>query len=124
MKQAAKAHASALDRLIENAVGNSTPLGKADDPARTDFPELWRWLSECEAGRDHVKRPARLTIALGPEGVLVSLIDADLCCSIEQACSNLGSVFATMEQALTSVAPPIKTWGKKLPQLRKRKAGS
>lgn len=112
---------SALDRLILSAIGDERAIGREDDPAKMNFSELWRWLSTQEAGRDHVKKPARLTIALGPEGVLISLVDSDLCCSVEMTCPHLEQVFSVMDSALKSDNPPIKSWGKKLPNLRKRK---
>lgn len=113
---------SALDRLVQEAMGSNKVFGHPDDGAKASFPELWRWLTTCYLGRDHIKQPATLSIRLGPEGVLASLIDRDLCVSIDVSCSFLADVLPTLESALTGPNPPIKSWGKREPHLRRRKA--
>jgi hypothetical protein len=114
-------HPSALDRVIQSAIGDERVLGREDDPCRTRCPELWDWLSRHYVGRDRVKTPAVLTIRLGPEGCLATLTDRDLSVSIDVACPHVEDVFAALEAALTSDCPPVKSWGKKEPQLRKRR---
>jgi hypothetical protein len=115
---------SAFERVVANALDDHRELGKLDDPARTDWPELWKFLSTVYVGRDRLKTPARLTISLGPEGCLVSLSDRDLGVSVDVSCSNLAGAFAAIEAQLVSDTPNIRSWGKKEPNLRKRKSGS
>lgn len=114
---------SALDRLIQEAMGAGKTFGREDDPARKKYPEVWRWLSTCYLGRDHIKQPATLSIRLGPEGVLASLVDRDLAVSVEVTCAGLGDVLAALETALTGPNPPVRSYGRKEPHLRRRKAG-
>ena len=117
-------HLGALDRAIAQAIGDSRTVGREDDPACKQFPELWRWLSTINVGRDRVKAPALVTVRLGPEGVLVSLTDRDLGVSLDATCGNLSEVWAALESALTGSVPPVRSWGKKEPNLRKRKSGN
>jgi len=112
---------SALDRIVQQALGAERTLGCASDPAVKKFPTLWDWLARIYLGKDHVKQPATLSIRLGPEGVLVTLTDRDLAVSFDVACSSLTEAFAAMETALTSLSPPMRSWGKKEPSLRKRR---
>ena len=113
-----------MERLIAQAIGADRSLGRDDDPARKKYPQLWEWLSVIYAGKDHVKQPAVITIRLGPEGVLATLTDRDLAVSLDAACPFLGGVLEALEAQLTQAAPPIRTWGRKEPQVRKRKRSS
>lgn len=115
---------SALDRLTQEAMGQGKVLGSQDDPARERTPELWAWLSTVYIGRDHIKQPATLSIRLGVGGVLVSLVDRDLCASIDATCGSLEGAFDAIEAALTSDTPALKSWGRREPHLRKRRAGN
>lgn len=111
---------SALDKLIQEAMGEGKTFGNADDPARQRWPQVWEWLSRCYVGRDNIKQPAVLSIRLGPQGVLASLVDRDLAASVNVSCLTLESVFQAIEDALTGPNPPLSTWGRKEPRLRKR----
>ncbi len=113
-----------MDRLIQQAIGADRQLGRDDDPGRRKHPTLWLWLATIYAGRDHVKQPATVTIRLGPEGVLATLTDRDLAVSLDVACPHLADVLAALEAALTGPAPPLRSWGRKEPQLRKRRPTS
>lgn len=113
-----------LDRLIQAATADEVQLGSADDPAREAYPALWDSLTRTTAGKSHVKTPSKLTIQLGPGGVIVTWTDADLGHSMDLAAPTLADVFAAVETALNSLNPPIKRWGKKQPTLRKRKSNS
>lgn len=115
---------SALDRAIQQAIGQDRSLGRDDDPARKKYPTLWDWLSRLYVGRDHVKTPATLTVRLGPEGVIVTLTDRDLSCSFDVACNHLQDALAAIEAALSGPSPPMRSWGRKEPQLRKRRPTS
>jgi hypothetical protein len=112
---------SALDRAVQHAIGNGRDLGAEADPARKLYPQLWAWLSTVYVGRDHLKSPAYLTIRLGPEGVLVTLVDRDLCTSLEVSCGTLEEALPAVEAALTGPTPPLKSWGKREPHLRRRR---
>lgn len=116
------ARVSALDRLTMEAMGEGKVLGNEEDPARSRTPELWRWLSTVYVGRDYIKAPATLSIRLGVGGVLVSLIDRDLSASIDATCGCLEGALDAIESALTSDNPALKSWGRKEPHLRKRRA--
>ncbi len=115
---------SALDRLIAQAIGSERRLGNEDDPAVAEWPQLWSWLSTVYVGRDHVKTPAILSVRLGPACALCTLTDRDLSVSVDAAAPCLHGLFAAMEAQLASSILPIKSWGKKEPQLRKRKSGN
>jgi hypothetical protein len=115
---------SALDRIIGQAIGEDRTLGLPDDPAKVAYPTLWDWLSRIYVGRDHVKNPATLTIALGPEGVLATLTDRDLGVSFGVGCGHLDKVLATLEAALSGPHPPMRSWGRREPKVRKRKSGN
>lgn len=114
---------SALDRLIQEAAGDGKVLGRDDDPAAKEFPDLWQWLATVYVGRDHIKQPSTITIRLGPGGVLASLVDRDLSVSVDATCPHLAGVFTALQQALTGDAPPVKSWGRREPHLRKRRNG-
>jgi len=111
---------SALERALQTAMGAGRAVGADDDPARAKYPALWEWLSKIYVGVGHLRQPATVTVTLGPSGVLVSVADKDLGVSCGAACEHLEDAFASLERALTSDVPPIRSWGKKEPKLRKR----
>lgn len=115
---------SSMDKLIQQAMGEGRAVGAPDDPAASSYPELWEWLSRIYIGRDRLKTPAVMTVQLAPEGVLVRLTDRDLCVSVEAGCKYLADALPALEVLLQGPTPPIKSWGKKEPQLRKRKSGN
>ncbi len=112
---------SALDRAIQTAIGSGRTVGLEIDPAREKYPTLWDWLTRTGDGGDHLMQPASLSIQLGPEGVLATLTHRDLCVSCSIATPLLDDVLTAMEIALTQVNPPIRSWGKQEPHLRKRR---
>ena len=114
---------SALERVLQQALGSGRELGAQDDPGKAKWPELWKWLTTIYVGPNHIKQPARLNISMGPEGVLVQLSDRDLACGIGISCPHLVDVFEALERALTGPNPPIQSWGKSEPKVRKRKMG-
>jgi len=111
---------SALDRAVQTAIGDGRVVGADDDPAKEKYPALWDWLSRIYIGLDRVRTPATLTIQLGPSGVLISLADRDLGVSCGAVCEHLDNALPAMEAALTATVPPLRSWGKKEPRLRKR----
>jgi len=102
---------SALDRVIIRAVGDGRTVGLEDDPARTDYPAVWEWLTKIEA-KDYVMQGATIAIQLGPEGVLVTITHRDLKASCSVACPYLSQVYEALQAALSSPNPPIRSWGK------------
>lgn len=113
-------HVSALQRAVETAMGQGRTLGSEDDPAIEAYPALWLWLSQVYIGMDRLRSPSTITVNLGPQGVLASVSDRDLCVACGATCKHLDDVFKALEAALTSEVPPIRSWGKKEPRLRKR----
>jgi hypothetical protein len=112
---------SVLDRCILVALGDGRTVGQQDDPAVEKYPHVWEWLSKTQGGQNHVLQPAVLTIQLGPEGVLVSLTHRDLRVSCSVACPYLDDVLPTLQEALSQPHPPLRTWGKDDPVLRKKR---
>jgi len=111
---------SALDRAIAQAVGDGRTLGADADTAREKYPAVWEWMSRVYIGTDKVRTPASVTISLGPTGVLVRIADRDLMVSCGASCEFLDDALSALEKALTADVPPIVSWGKKEPRLRKR----
>lgn len=111
---------SPLQRLIKEAVGGVQLLGDDDDPVRAACPLLWQWLTSTDAGPDHVKDPAKLTLTCVPGGVMVSLIDASLAVSMDVSCKMLGDTFAALEEALRAPNVPLRVWAGKKPNVRRR----
>lgn len=115
---------SPLQRAVFQAMGEDRTFGSEDDPAREKYPNLWEFLSTVYVGRDKLKQPARLTISLGPGGVLVQLVDPDLRQSLGMACAHLDEVLAQLEAAVSDPKAAWRPWGKGEPQLRKRRSTS
>lgn len=111
---------SALDRAILAAIGDGGTVGRQDDPARQQYPDVWEWLTKTDGGRDYIMQPAVITIQLGPEGVLAKLTHRDLKRNCGIACNHLGDVLEALQRALTSPNPPITAWGKD-PEARLKK---
>lgn len=110
-----------FQKAIEQALGEGRTFGAEGDPAREKYPRLWEWMTTAYLKGGYTKQPAILTVALGPEGVLVSLTDRDLCVRVETCCQSLLDALEAMEKVLCQDNPPIKNWGKREPHLRKRK---
>lgn len=113
---------SVLDRVVHQLMGNGErSLGNAEDPARESLPNLWEWLSRINVGRDLLKAPAVLTIRLGPECAIASLTDRDLAVSLDAPTPYLAGALEALERELSCAQLALKSWGKKEPQLRKRR---
>lgn len=112
---------SALDRAVQQAIGDGRVVGREDDPARDQLPNLWDWLTRTDGGRDHVMQPADIRLQLGPEGCLATVTHRDLRVSVSIACPFIGDALKALEAALASPNPPIRAWGKDDPRLRKRR---
>jgi len=112
---------SALDRAILQAIGEGISVGQDSDPAREKYPCLWEWLTRTRGGQDHVMQPAVVTLQLGPEGVLCTVMHRDLKRSVGAACLHLDDALASLEAVLSQPNPPIRSWGKEDAHLRKRR---
>lgn len=112
---------SALDRAIMAAIGDGRKVGRDDDPASESFPQLWEWLTKTDGGKDHIMQPAVISIQLGPEGCLATITHRDLRISCSAACPHLGGALEALQAQLASPIPPIRTWGKDEPHLKKRR---
>jgi len=111
---------SALERVLQTALGKGQSVGADDDPAATKFPTLWEWLSRIYVGNDHLRQPATISLSLGPTGVLVSIRDQDLGVSCGATCQHLEGIFQALEDSLSADVPPIRTFKNKEPKLRRR----
>jgi hypothetical protein len=114
---------SAFEKAVSQAIGDGRTLGNQEDPARERYPQLWGWLTSVYVGRDSIKNPAYLNLRMGVDGVLVSLIDRDLCTTVEISCASLEEALPALEAALANGHAPLKSWGRKEPHLRKRRGG-
>lgn len=112
---------STLDKLVQTALGQNRQLGSDEDPAREAYPLLWDFLSRTDAGKDYIIAPGKLTLTLGPEGVIASLSHQDLKVSMDVGCKFLGEALAALEADLQAGAKSLRQWGGKQPNLRKRK---
>jgi len=101
---------TALDRLILHAAGDRVQLGNNSDPGRQAYPNVWEWLSRTEADSEHLKDPARMSLALVPGGVQVSLTDASFGVTVDAVSESLAGVFEALERNLASQTPTIRTW--------------
>ena len=110
-----------LERIIGQAIGEERALGLDSDPAKQNLPHLWEWLTSIYVGKDFIKQPAVVSIAMGPEGPLVRLNDVDLATMLETKCDHLANVLEHLEAVLALPSPPFRNYGKKQPTLRKRK---
>jgi len=112
---------SALDRMILQAMGENRTFGLDDDPAKESMPELWTCMSTIYIGRDKIKQPASLAIALVPGGVSLRLTDRDMKQSLGVIVPHLDGSLLSLERVLAGENPPWVAWGKGEPELRTRK---
>jgi len=110
-----------LDRLILQAAGDNVILGNAADAGKVQWPNVWEWLSRTDADKDHLKEPARMSLALVPGGVQVALTDAAFGVTVDAVSETLSGVFDALERNLTSQAPTIRTWRKGEVVLKKKR---
>jgi len=111
---------SALQRAVLSALGQGRSIGADDDPARESMPELWEWLATIYPVEGRVKNPATIIITLGPQGVLANMNDRDLGYAVSATSKHLSGIFQALQDALTSPVPPVRSYGKKEPKLRKQ----
>ena len=113
---------SALDRVIQQAMGDDRSFGLSDDPAKDQYPELWTCLSTIYVGRDRIKTPATLGLQAVPGGIACKLTDRDLRMGLSVIVPHLATALEALEAVLSGSHPPWMAWGKGEPELRKRKA--
>jgi hypothetical protein len=112
---------SALDRLVQAAIGAKQFLGRGDDPLALQCPEVWRWLTQIYWGDQWQVTPAVITIRAGPEGMIGQIAHRDLGGSADVVVPYASEVLAALEEAIGGVNPRIKVWGRQEPKVRKRK---
>lgn len=119
-----KERLSAFERIVQAAMGDNRTLGLDTDPTKEECPELWRFLTTIYVGRDKLMTPGKITLQLGPEGCLVQLVVRDIAHSIGVGCPHIDGWARALESALAGPNPPWQPWGRKEPNLRKRKSGN
>lgn len=113
---------SPLGRAIDAAIGEGRKVGREDDPAATELPRIWEWLTlSSDPEGKYIISPATITISLGPEGVNISCTLRDLKYSCTAGCLYLQDCLRALEEALGTEGPHLRTWGKDEPHLRKRR---
>ncbi len=111
---------SSFDRMIQQALAANASFGAADDQAALSMPTLWRWLTSTDAGSEHLKEPAKLSIRATPGGFMVSLSDDSLGYSLDAAWPTLEGCLSAMEGMLVSNNPPWRKWPNHVMKVRKR----
>lgn len=112
---------SALDRAVEQAIGEGLEVGLAEDPAREKWPNLWEWLTRVYVGKDNIMTPASLSIRAITGGVAVSCSHRDLAKAVNCTTPFLADALDAIERALADPSTPLASWGRKEPQVRKRR---
>lgn len=110
-----------LRRLVEGRLAGSIVQLPDDPTAAERWPDLWTWLTSTDAGAEHTKEPARLTIVLGLGEWSVSLTDESLGVSLSTTALTLEGSFGAIQMALMSPNPSIRTWKGSEGSLKKRK---
>ena len=112
---------SALDRAVEQAIGDGREVGNPEDPAKERWPELWQWLTRIYVGKDKLVTPASLSIRMVTGGVAVSCSHRDLAVAVSCTTPLLADVLDAIEKALADPSTPLASWGRKEPTTRTRK---
>lgn len=99
-----------IDRIIAQGIAGNKEFGDPFDPIRTKCPVLWRALTSTEAGPDHTKEPAKLSIKCTPGGAWASISDDTFGYSLDASCDTLEEVFEALERKLTEPQPPVRYW--------------
>ena len=116
-----KPRVSALNKAIQQAMGDNRTFGLPDDPAREKWPEIWEWMTQVETADGHIMQPASISFVLGPEGVIVTLTHRDLKMGASISVPHLHMGMDALESALAGPNPPLRFWGKDLPYLKKKR---
>lgn len=115
---------SMLDKQILAIMTDGREVGNPDDPAKEKWPNLWSWMTRTDAGKDHVMQPASLSIRAVGGGIHVSVSSRDLATSVGVTVLYLVDALDALEKALGDPSTPTTSWGRKEPQLRKRRPKS
>lgn len=113
-----------LEKLVQGRIKGSLHQLPDDESARSAWPDLWEWMTSTDAGEDHIKEPARLTVTLGIGEWSVSLTDESLGVSLSATSRTLQGTFEALQLALTSPMPAIRTWKGSEGALKKKKKSS
>jgi len=112
---------SQVEQAAQIALGEGRLFGSQDDPAKDKWPNLWGWLTKAYVGGNYLKQPATVNVSASATGFVVRLTDRDLACSCTVAVTHLEQAFDSLEAQLSNGNVGWQHWGKKEPQLRKRK---
>lgn len=110
-----------LHKLVQGRLKGSLHQLPDDPQSASLWPDLWSWMTSTDAGEDHTKDPARLTIQLGIGEWSVSLTDESLGVSLSATATTLATAFDALQKALVSPNPAIRTWRGSEGALKKRK---
>jgi len=113
---------SPLERMVQQAMGEAQDLGAEDDPAKEAYPALWEFMSRTQVGKDSLRTPCRLSVALVVGGVVATITDVDMKRSLSVAVNHLDSALAALDKLAADPKAPWRPWGKGEPTLRKRRA--
>jgi len=113
--------AKLLSRIVEGRLKGSLHQVPDDETAAQRWPDVWEWMTSTDAGEDHTKEPARMTIQLGIGEWSVSLTDESLGVSLSATSRTLEGAFEALQLALTSPCPSIRTWKGSEGALKKKK---
>lgn len=112
---------SSLERLILQTMGDGKTFGKPGDPAADSHPNVWEWMTRCDAPKDRILTPSFLRVTAVNDGFLAVLTCPDLASQVECPVPHLLTVWECLEKYLTSPDLVIKVWGKKEPDMKKKK---
>lgn len=108
-----------ISMLIQRAIGNHIVLGGAADEAQMMYPGLWRWLTNTDAGPEHIMEPAKVSVRAVPDGWHIALTSDALGCSLDATASALADAFKALEEVLKQVSPPFRYWPGHTPKIRR-----
>lgn len=101
---------SVIDRIIAQGIAGNKEFGDPFDPIKSKCPLLWRALTSTEAGPDHTKEPAKLSLKCTPGGAWASLSDDTFGYSLDASCDTLEQCFEALEHNLALPQPPVRYW--------------
>lgn len=111
---------SLFERAQQEALGKSIPLGRQDDPARTLYPELWRWMTTTDVEGNRLKEPATIILRITPEGWSATLNDRAFGYAWDANSESLETIFRQLEIELLDPTKARKSHNRD-PKTRKRK---
>lgn len=95
--------AETIARLKER----SREYGHPEDPARSAFPILWRWLCIAKDDRERSVNAGRISIIPGPQSFTVTLSHDDMGYGIKVVVQRLEDVFLALETVMKQPDAPF-----------------